>query len=355
MVGPTVEAGAVVYREIAAVDALPAGVGVRQDAGRYVLRRRDDAALFGYVAAVQSWKPLVNRPSRVLWRATRRGRDLVIEQADEPVPKLAFLGVRACEIAAFARQDKALAAGIAPDTDYRARREAAFVIAVNCTEAGDTCFCASVDTGPRATCGFDLALTELVDAHRHDFLVQVGTPRGEAIAGVLPLVPATPADAAAADAGCARASRTMGRHLDTAGLKERLQAHGEHVHWEEVARRCLACTNCTLVCPTCFCHTTEDTASLDGASAEHRQRWDSCFTLDFSRLHGGPVRGSVAARYRQWITHKLAHWVDQFGESGCVGCGRCITWCPAGIDITAEAAALRARVEWEEEHGTPHA
>jgi sulfhydrogenase subunit beta (sulfur reductase) len=54
------------------------------------------------------------------------------------------------------------------------------------------------------------------------------------------------------------------------------------------------------------------------------------------------VRASTAARYRQWITHKLASWIDQFGTSGCVGCGRCITWCPAAIDITVEAAALRS-------------
>ena len=81
---------------------------------------------------------------------------------------------------------------------------------------------------------------------------------------------------------------------------------------------------------------------LYGARAERWRKWDSCFTLDFSYIHGGSVRTSAAARYRQWLSHKLATWIDQFGSSGCVGCGRCITWCPVGIDITEEVAAIRA-------------
>jgi len=132
----------------------------------------------------------------------------------------------------------------------------------------------------------------------------------------------------------------MGRHLDTEGLKERLDRSYEVPHWDEVAKRCLACGNCTMVCPTCFCATMEDTGDLGNTLTERRRVWDSCFSIEFSYVHGGSVRTSAGARYRQWITHKLAAWHHQFGVSGCVGCGRCITWCPAGIDITAEAAAV---------------
>ncbi|MEU5265530.1 4Fe-4S dicluster domain-containing protein [Amycolatopsis sp. NPDC021455] len=110
--------------------------------------------------------------------------------------------------------------------------------------------------------------------------------------------------------------------------------------WEEVASRCLTCANCTMVCPTCFCTTTEDVTDLSGEHAERHQRWASCFELDFSYVHGGSVRTSGASRYRQWFSHKLGTWHEQFGTSGCVGCGRCIAWCPAGIDITEEAAKL---------------
>ena len=130
--------------------------------------------------------------------------------------------------------------------------------------------------------------------------------------------------------------------INQAHIKELLYRNLEHPRWEDVARRCLSCTNCTLVCPTCFCTTVEDATDLSGGHAERRRRWDSCFSMDFSYIHGGYIRPSVKARYRQWMTHKLATWIDQFGTSGCVGCGRCITWCPVGIDITAEVKAIRA-------------
>jgi ferredoxin len=132
----------------------------------------------------------------------------------------------------------------------------------------------------------------------------------------------------------------MGRQMPALDIRELLRESRESPHWADVAERCLTCGNCTMVCPTCFCTTTEDTTDLTGDHAERWQHWASCFELDFSYLHGGGVRLSGASRYRQWITHKLSTWHDQFGGSGCVGCGRCIAWCPVGIDITAEVARL---------------
>jgi formate hydrogenlyase subunit 6/NADH:ubiquinone oxidoreductase subunit I len=189
--------------------------------------------------------------------------------------------------------------------------------------------------------GADLALTELIDSDRHDFLAEAGSAAGAALLAELEPRPVEQADWAAADTAERTARAGMGRALDTQGLKERLQVSREHPHWERVAERCLTCANCTLVCPTCFCSSVEDTSDLTGQVAERWQRWDSCFTLDFSYLYGGSVRRSTKARYRQWLTHKLADWHDEFGMSGCVGCGRCIAWCPVGIDITEEAAAIR--------------
>jgi formate hydrogenlyase subunit 6/NADH:ubiquinone oxidoreductase subunit I len=245
-------------------------------------------------------------------------------------------------------QDRVFIESEHPDPDYTTRREAALLVAMQCTEAGDTCFCTSMDTGPAVSRGFDLKLTELIDGPRHVFLVESGSERGAAIAARLPLDPVEEGDSARAKEMVVQTAARMGRALETKGLKDLIQANQEHAQWQDVAERCLACTNCTAVCPTCFCHTTEDSVSLDGQSAEHRQRWDSCFSLDFSHLTHGAVRQSVSGRYRQWMSHKLAHWVDQFGDFGCVGCGRCIAWCPAGIDITAEAAALRQAIEGEE-------
>ena len=345
VVGPTLKSNAVVYAEIDHDSQLPIGWTDEQEAGTYRLKRRDDEALFGYVSGVQSWKPFLFQPRRTLWRALGSSREFVVEESSEEVPRMAFLGVRACELKAISIQDHVFLDGEHSDVDYVARRDEAFFIAVNCGKAGATCFCTSMNSGPRASIGYDLALTEILDGAKHDFLVEIGSLRGALLANLLPLLIASIDDLDAAGEIVTRTTRSMGRVLETQGLKLLLQGNLEHPHWDDVAERCLACANCTFVCPTCFCHTDEDVTDLEGKVAEREQRWDSCFSLDFSYIHGGAVRPGVASRYRQWMTHKLANWIDQFGESGCVGCGRCISWCPAGIDITAEAAVIRASLE----------
>ncbi|MCB0197785.1 MAG: 4Fe-4S dicluster domain-containing protein, partial [Anaerolineae bacterium] len=115
----------------------------------------------------------------------------------------------------------------------------------------------------------------------------------------------------------------------------------EHPRWDHIANRCLSCANCTQVCPTCFCSDVVEVSDLENHKDERLRVWDSCFSLDFSHVHGGNIRPTTRARYRQWLTHKLASWIDQFGTLGCVGCGRCITWCPVGIDLTEEVRAIR--------------
>jgi formate hydrogenlyase subunit 6/NADH:ubiquinone oxidoreductase subunit I len=341
VLGPRVRDGAVVYDEVGQPADLPVGWTDVQEGGRYRLARRDDGAFFGYGVGPQSWKRFLNPPRTTLFRARRDERGFrLLPDADEPAPRYAFLGVRACELAAIAIQDRVFVGGACSDPTYRARRDAAFVVAVNCGQAGGTCFCASMGSGPRAGPGFDLLLTELVTFGRHDFVMETGSSRGAEVAAEVPHRPATDEDMLAVQAVLRRAVETQGRSME-AGVKELLYRHYEDPHWHEVARRCLACANCTMVCPTCFCSTVEDSSDLTGSTAERLRVWDSCFTMDFSYVHGGSVRASAGARYRQWITHKLATWHDQFGSSGCVGCGRCITWCPVGIDITEEVRALR--------------
>ncbi|WP_287788177.1 4Fe-4S dicluster domain-containing protein [Acidiphilium sp.] len=349
VIGPTLRDGAIVYDRVARIEEFPVGWTDRQDAGRYRLERRADAALFGYAVGPQSWKRFLHPPEERLWRARRQDDGFTIEPEPPPRTPFAFLGVRACELHAIAIQDRVFLGGAHQDQGYAARRQGAFLVALNCGTAAGTCFCASMGTGPRAGSGFDLALTELIDATRHDFLAVPASAAGAALLAALPARPAGPEAIAAAEAVLARATAGMGRHLDTTGLKARLQANPEHPHWDEVAARCLACANCTLVCPTCFCTSVADHTNLTGTEATRVKRWDSCFTADFSFIHGGSVRASGKSRYRQWLTHKLAHWIDQFGSSGCVGCGRCIAWCPVGIDITAEAAAIGAMPGEEKE------
>jgi len=276
-----------------------------------------------------------------MWSATNGAGGFQVKPEPAGNAKLAFIGVRSCELHAIMVQDKVFMKGPFANTQYRSRRENTLIIAVNCTTAGGTCFCVSMNTGPRATAGFDLALTEIVDGDRHYFTVEVGTDTGEEIMEKVTHKDAAKTVEAAAEKAVAKAASNMGRSLDTTNIKELFYGSFNHPRWDAVAKRCLACANCTLVCPTCFCNTVEDRTDLAGKHAERWRMWDSCFVGDFSFIVGGSIRQSTKSRYRQWITHKLAYWIDQFGTSGCVGCGRCITWCPVGIDITEEARAIR--------------
>jgi ferredoxin len=344
VLGPTRRDDAIVYDDVACAADLPAGWTDEQDGGHYRLRRRGDAALFGYAVGPHAWKRFLHPPLLRLWRAERDGNGLRIETDPPPEGRYAFLGVRGCELAAIAMQDKVFLGGPHADPHYRARREGVFIVAVNCAEAGGTCFCVSMDTGPQARAGYDLALTELLDGG-HRLLADAGSPRGAALLAELPHRPATPDDLAQAAALLGHTAAAMRRQMRTDDVRDVLLNNLQHRRWEEVAARCLACGNCTQVCPTCFCTSVSDHNDLATGAAERTRRWDSCFTADFSYIHGGSVRASPKSRYRQWLTHKLANWVDQFGTLGCVGCGRCITWCPVGIDITEEVRAIRAAPE----------
>ena len=341
LIGPTLRDAAIVYDAIERLEDLPAGWTDRQDGGSYRLERRGDQALFGYAVGPHAWKRFLHPASLKLWRAQRTGAGFRVEAAADEAPRYAFLGVRACELHAIAIQDRVLLGDRYADPAYRARREGAFIVALNCSVAGGTCFCVSMKTGPRAESGFDLALTEILEGKNHFFVVETGSDRGAQVLAGVARREASAEELAAAQGVVARTAAGMGRELQADGLRDLLLRNLEHPRWDEVAARCLTCGNCTMVCPTCFCTSVEDLTDLSGDSAERVRRWDSCFTLEFSHLHGGSVRASAKSRYRQWMTHKLATWVDQFGSSGCVGCGRCITWCPVGIDLTEEARAIR--------------
>ncbi|MGO9756406.1 MAG: 4Fe-4S dicluster domain-containing protein [Roseiarcus sp.] len=341
VVGPKLRDQAIIYDDIGGVDDLPAGWTDEQDGGRYRLERRDDEALFGYAVGPHSWKKYLHPPRLQLWSARRGETGFVIDREPETISPFAFIGVRACEIQAIAIQDKVFLEGPHVDPHYQARRAGAFIVAVNCGEAGGTCFCVSMGTGPCAKSGFDIALTELADAGEPIYVAEAGSPIGAEMLTGLAARAAQPGEIERAAAVVARTAATMGRSMETAGLRDLLMNNLDHPRWDEVADRCLTCGNCTMVCPTCFCTSVEDASDLSGQEASRSRRWDSCFTADFSYIHGGSVRSSPKSRYRQWMTHKLASWFDQFDTSGCVGCGRCITWCPVGIDITEEARAIR--------------
>ncbi len=353
IVGPTVRDGAIVYGPIRSETDLPIGWTDRQEGGTYRLERRPDAALFGYNVGPHSWKKYLFPPRERLFTADRDGSSFRVSAEPIDDRPTAYLGVRACELAAIRIQDRVFTGGPVVDPGYAGRRRNVLLIAVQCGQAAATCFCVSMGAGPAAHEGFDLGLTELLERGRHEFVIEAGTSRGAEVLAGVPLRAASREDVTAAEQLVERTARSMGRTMDTAGIRELLRDNLEHPRWDDVAKRCLSCTNCTMVCPTCFCSTTEEVPDLDNTRVERWRRWDSCFNLAFSELHGKSVRASGRSRYRQWMTHKLGTWHDQFGSSGCVGCGRCITWCPVGIDLTEEVAAIRRSPATAAKGGAP--
>ena len=339
--GPKIRDGAVVLGTIDSSSRMPRGVRDHHGPGRYRLEETGDGSWFSYTLGSDSWKKLFYPSSRRLYESTRNGGLLEISAEPARESLKALIGVRPCELKALAVQDKVLAEGEYVDRHYVAARRDNFIVAVNCTVPGGTCFCASMGSGPRAGGGYDIALTELGGDGDGRFLARSGTHLGEELLAATASAKADESDLELENRLLEAATAMMGRTLDTDGLAAQLADASDHPRWEEVAERCQACANCTMVCPTCYCHTVEDSTDLSGSTAERTRVWDSCFTADHSYLHGGSVRESRSARYKQWLTHKLSSWHDQFGSSGCTGCGRCITWCPVGIDITEEAQAVR--------------
>ncbi len=336
-IGPRARDGAIVYDELRHVNQLPQGLQDRQEPGSYRLEPVESRRCFAWANGPAALKPLNFLPREPLWkvaRSTRRG--LAFEEMPGESEPVAVLGVRACDLAALAIHDQHFLHGQYKDPYYAGRRNRLFLIAVNCTHPAATCFCASTGDGPRATYGYDIVLSEL-DA---GFLVQAHSEEGARTLASLPVGSASEDQIAEAEQSIREAARRQTRRLPGRNLRDALFANLEHPRWEEVAGRCLSCGNCTSVCPTCFCFSARTEAALDGEQAVQYREWDSCFTQGHSYIHGVTIRADTRARYRQWLTHKLGSWHEQYGRSGCVGCGRCITWCPVGIDITEEAEAI---------------
>ncbi|MCI0521074.1 MAG: 4Fe-4S dicluster domain-containing protein [Chloroflexi bacterium] len=337
-IGPRIENDAITYAPISGLADLPRGYTSDQDGGKYRLMYSGHPRYFDVTPGAPSWKQFFYPPRSTLLTFSRNGKGWDFHPNQEIAPSLALIGVRPCELSAILIQDRVFLREEWSDPIYRSRRQAAFILAVNCLHPGGTCFCASMGTGPRAETGYDLCLTELEDV----FLVQIGSEAGRMALAGLPVQPASAYLLQAANKGLEDARKRMGRVLpEQETLSDYLLENLEHPHWDVVAKRCLSCGNCTQVCPTCFCWDATDQPDLSGNATTRVRTWDSCFNPDYSYIAGGNSRPNARSRYRQWLTHKLASWSRQFDISGCVGCGRCITWCPAGIDLTEEVAALR--------------
>ncbi len=323
ILGPQIKEGAILFRPLTSPDQLPKGVEQIQTPGHYRLESTGGLRQFSWANGPQALKPLIFKPRETLWRSELQpDGSLRFEQSPTTTLPTAVLGVRACDLAALALQDQHFEG----DPYYQQHRNSLLLIAVDCSHPAETCFCASTDDGPDARHSFDLALTELEDG----FLIRSGTKRGQALQAQLNFPDASSEQYQEAEAQLKQA-RKQQRQLPEFEPAELIHL-GQHSAWQEVAERCLSCGNCTSVCPSCFCFSESEVPELNGTESNHQRQWDSCFSEGHSYIHGHHFRPDTKGRYRQWLTHKFGSWVEQYGRSGCTGCGRCISWCPVGID-----------------------
>jgi ferredoxin len=339
-IGPRIKNESLVYEQIDGIEDLPQGYSTEQKPGSFRLVKENHNRYFDVIPGAHSWKQFLF-PSRIqLFELQKNGKRWESVTTPAETPSYAFIGVRACELAAIQIQDKIFMRTDFTDPTYRARRQRVFIVAVNCTRPAGTCFCTSMTTGPRVTEMFDLSLTELDDV----FVLTIGSEIARRMMTEIPFEDASGYVLTTVEHKLSHAEQQMQRRLDTSDLPELILEHLDHPYWNEIGKRCLSCASCTQVCPTCFCWDSTDEMSLDGKTVRRHRVWDSCFNPGYSHQAGGNTRPTIYSRHRQWLSHKLGTWEQQFGTLGCVGCGRCITWCPAEIDITEEISALRNEV-----------
>jgi len=339
-IGPCLQDESIVYKGVQGLKDLPQGIQSEQLPSSYRLIQSGKPRYFDFIPGSHSWKQLLFPPRHTLFTVVKDGSWQFKENEDQE-QSYALIGVRACELAAIHVQDKVFLRSDFSDPVYRKRREGLFILAVNCLDPDATCFCTSMGTGPKHTTGFDLCITELDEV----FLVEIGSELGRSLIADRNFDFPSAFVQTAANQAIEHANESILRRLDTSDLPGLLMENLDADQWTDVGKRCLACANCTQVCPTCFCWDATDRVDILGKSSVRERIWDSCFNPKFSYVVGGNTRPNIRSRYRQWLTHKLGAWQGQFGVLGCVGCGRCITWCPAGIDLIAEVEAIRAEVK----------
>ena len=343
IIGPKIESGVSVLGEIDVHD-IPEGYEDHQKPGRYRLVKGERTEIFSFSVGPDSFKRFLHPPVSEMFAFKSSKTGIAMTAPERQGEPLAFIGVRACDLTALKLYDRVFLEGPAKDHLYESLRKDSLVIALDCSYPGDNCFCHATGTGPSVADGFDMALTELDES----FLVETGTVAGQRLLDRLPLEEATEGDREKRAVRTERCLGMMKKSIRADDLPGLIYRSLDHPRWMDIAERDLECGNCTQVCPTCFCNSRYDLVRLAGISPRSREvfgtrvrKWDSCFSRNFARVHGGNFRPSRPARYRHWMAHKLAYTVEQFGLPGCVGCGRCITWGPAGIDITEEMEALR--------------
>ena len=257
------------------------------------------------------------------------GNGVALTHPEPDGRSLIVFGARACDARAVAALDAVFLGRSIPDPAYRERRERLCLVGLACVPPAATCFCHRMGSGPFDASGMDVQIVPLDDVYVFHLLTKRGeaclTPfqdRFEAADGdTLKKVAATKAGLEGAEPS-----------VDFTALKDAVKQHRDDPYWETLAAACLGCGICTFLCPVCSCFSITDTGNRRGG--RRVRYWDACMFPAFTKeASGHNPRGDEPARVKQRFFHKFYYSIENGEPPGCVGCGRCVIHCPAGIDI----------------------
>jgi len=332
--GPAVKNNSIQYVPINLTEQLPWGVQDKQDLSIHELKVVDDSKCFQWSNGASSAKSHLFKQDVTLWKVLKDEDTQKLEFVQEKIKAkpVALFGLKSCDLEAIKIQDKTLLHGKFVDDIYQNYRKNLFAIGVNCVYASSNCFCKSLNTGPEIkTDVAELILTEIKDG----FLVEYISERAKGILAVDEWVDVSPGMVSEAKT-LKNQANDQHKSIPLAEIRSANMHRGSKDAdlWNSFMGDCTSCGTCTQVCPTCFCHKTEELPSFDEDESEHIRMWDSCFNESHGYTNGINHRPDLLSRYQMWMMHKFSEWQRQFGVSGCVGCGRCMSWCPVGIDVT---------------------
>ena len=290
-----------------------------------VLRGHESQLQIKYTRTALPPKKLLWPPRDDLYTFSTTSGFHPVKEHDE---RRVLFGLHPCDIHGLKVLDVVFA-GKVPEPRYVVRREHTFVVGLDC-DPDDYCYCHAVGT-ELANDSFDLFLTDLGD----EFLVRVGTAAGDHVVEGAADILKTAGDEAIVSYKrrlAEKAAVWATRNFDLAVLQELLGLEDDHPAWQAVADRCLACGICSAVCPTCTCHDFFDLVDLGGESGVRVRLWESCPAMGEDPLREG-FRSPKAPRLKLRYYHKHVTYMETYGVSGCVGCGRCLVNCPAGISL----------------------
>ena len=300
----------------------------------FVFRRmKEDSDIFemqlDYHRTILPLKKYFYHPTETMFSFSNSGFVSSIESVK--VHDIIF-GVHACDIHGIQILDRVFS-GRYRDEYYFSRRENVSLIGISCL-SDDFCFCNSMGTDYVDT-GFDLFLSEITDG----YLVRVGTSKGDDMVNLSKELFQEITQQEIDDYKDYALAKKKGfkRFLNIRNLPEIMDLEHKSSLWDELGKKCTSCGTCSMCCPTCYCYRTFDEVNLDMESGRRRRQWDCCLFRDHALVaEGHNFRKDRSDRFKHRWLHKQQSFAGEFGQPSCVGCGRCIEFCPAKIDMTEE-------------------